>query len=252
MPDGAPVIFSAHGVPKSVPAEAARRKLLYLDATCPLVSKVHREAERHYRRGPSDPADRPCPSSRGDRHHGPAAAPARSCWSRRWPRPRRSRSTIRASLAYITQTTLSADDTAAIVAALRRRFPHIEGPQQGRYLLRHHQPPEGGEGDRPALRCPARAGRAQFLQFHAAGGSGARRRAAPMPSWCAARRRSTGAGSRASPSLGITAGASAPEILVEEVLAACRGALCRRPWRRSSSPARTSSSSCPGRSRPPA
>ena len=51
VPDGAPVIFSAHGVPKSVPAEAARRKLLYLDATCPLVSKVHREAERHFAAG---------------------------------------------------------------------------------------------------------------------------------------------------------------------------------------------------------
>ena len=51
VPDGAPVIFSAHGVPKSVPAEASRRQLLYLDATCPLVSKVHREAERHFAAG---------------------------------------------------------------------------------------------------------------------------------------------------------------------------------------------------------
>src|ERR1700754_75754 len=50
-PEGAHVIFSAHGVPKSVPAEAERRKLFYLDATCPLVSKVHVEAERHYRTG---------------------------------------------------------------------------------------------------------------------------------------------------------------------------------------------------------
>src|SRR5215831_2587273 len=51
VPDGAPVIFSAHGVPKSVPAEAARRKLLHIDATCPLVTKVHREAERHHGAG---------------------------------------------------------------------------------------------------------------------------------------------------------------------------------------------------------
>ena len=51
VPDGAPVVFSAHGVPKSVPAEATRRQLLYLDATCPLVSKVHREAERHFAAG---------------------------------------------------------------------------------------------------------------------------------------------------------------------------------------------------------
>src|SRR5947209_13651978 len=51
VPDGVPVIFSAHGVPKSVPAEAEERGLLYLDATCPLVSKVHREAERHFSKG---------------------------------------------------------------------------------------------------------------------------------------------------------------------------------------------------------
>ena len=51
VPDDAPVVFSAHGVPKSVPAEASRRKLFYLDATCPLVSKVHREAEQHFARG---------------------------------------------------------------------------------------------------------------------------------------------------------------------------------------------------------
>ncbi|HLU92069.1 MAG TPA: 4-hydroxy-3-methylbut-2-enyl diphosphate reductase, partial [Pedomonas sp.] len=51
VPEGAPVIFSAHGVPKSVPAEAERRQMLYVDATCPLVSKVHREAERHAAQG---------------------------------------------------------------------------------------------------------------------------------------------------------------------------------------------------------
>ena len=51
VPDDAPVVFTAHGVPKSVPAEASRRKLFYLDATCPLVSKVHREAEQHFARG---------------------------------------------------------------------------------------------------------------------------------------------------------------------------------------------------------
>ena len=74
VPEGRPVVFSAHGVPKAVPAEARRRRLLSLDATCPLVSKVHREAERHSGR-PPHPPDRPRRPSRGDRHHGPGAAP---------------------------------------------------------------------------------------------------------------------------------------------------------------------------------
>ncbi len=63
VPADAPVVFSAHGVPKSVPAEAQRRNLTYLDATCPLVSKVHREAERHFAeaaRTPPSSYDRPC------------------------------------------------------------------------------------------------------------------------------------------------------------------------------------------------
>ena len=77
IPDtDAPVIFSAHGVPKSVPAAASRRNLFCLDATCPLVSKVHLEAERHHAQGRDVAADRPCRPSRGARHHGPAAARA--------------------------------------------------------------------------------------------------------------------------------------------------------------------------------
>ena len=80
VPEDAPVVFSAHGVPKSVPAEAQRRNLIYLDATCPLVSKVHREAERHFAGGgPArpHPDDRPCRPPRGGGHDGPAAARAR-------------------------------------------------------------------------------------------------------------------------------------------------------------------------------
>ena len=81
-PDGACVIFSAHGVPKSVPAEAKRRKLFYLNATCPLVSKVHVEAERHHARRTPHRADRPCRPSGSRRHAGPVARTARSRWSR--------------------------------------------------------------------------------------------------------------------------------------------------------------------------
>ena len=72
VPAGVPVIFSAHGVPKSVPAEAETRSLFYLDATCPLVSKVHREAERHAPDRPPDHPDRSRRTPGGDRHHGPA------------------------------------------------------------------------------------------------------------------------------------------------------------------------------------
>ena len=94
VPDGVPVIFSAHGVPKEVPAEADRRELFYVDATCPLVSKVHREAERHYKNG------------RKMILIGHAGHPevvgtmascrqARSSWSKTPARPRRSISTPR-------------------------------------------------------------------------------------------------------------------------------------------------------------
>lgn len=128
VPDGAPVVFSAHGVPKSVPAEARRRKLVYFDATCPLVSKVHREAERHY-------ADR-ChilmighsghPEVEGTLGQLPPgaitlvqnAAEARQVVPPGGP------------LAYITQTTLSVDDTFEIIAILQSRFPGLQEPRK--------------------------------------------------------------------------------------------------------------------------
>ena len=75
IPDtAAPVIFSAHGVPKTVPEEAHQRNFLYLDATCPLVSKVHSEAARHHGERPRHHPDRPFRPSRGCRHAGPASA----------------------------------------------------------------------------------------------------------------------------------------------------------------------------------
>ena len=72
-PDDRPVIFSAHGVPKAVPAEAARRKMVFVDATCPLVSKVHIEAAAPLRKRPADDHDRPRRPPRNRRHHGPIA-----------------------------------------------------------------------------------------------------------------------------------------------------------------------------------
>ena len=128
-PTSAPVIFSAHGVPKSVPEEASGRKLFAIDATCPLVTKVHREAEIHHKRG------------RDIVLIGHAGHPEVIGTLGQLPRgaillvetlvdvgrlsPRNPE-----SLAYVTQTTLSVDDTAEIVAALKRRFPRIAGPHK--------------------------------------------------------------------------------------------------------------------------
>jgi 4-hydroxy-3-methylbut-2-enyl diphosphate reductase len=125
----APVIFSAHGVPKSVPEQAAARRLFAIDATCPLVTKVHREAEIHHKRG---------------RHIvliGHAGHPEVIGTTGQLPAGAislvetiddiaRLKVPAGSDLAYVTQTTLSVDDTAAMVAALRDRFPGIVGPHR--------------------------------------------------------------------------------------------------------------------------
>jgi 4-hydroxy-3-methylbut-2-enyl diphosphate reductase len=128
-PDGARVIFSAHGVPKSVPAEAERRKLYYFDATCPLVSKVHVEAERHFRAGHEivliGHAGHPeVEGTMGQLPEG-AISLVETVDDVENFRPRDP-----SRLAYITQTTLSVDDTAEMVAVLRQRFPDIAGPHK--------------------------------------------------------------------------------------------------------------------------
>ncbi|HZV09597.1 MAG TPA: 4-hydroxy-3-methylbut-2-enyl diphosphate reductase, partial [Novosphingobium sp.] len=128
VPDGAPVIFSAHGVPKSIPAKANERGLDWLDATCPLVSKVHRQAERHIEAGRHIffIGHKGHPEVIGTLGQVPegqmtlvetledvAALPFED----------------NGKLAFLTQTTLSVDDTAEIVAALRARYPQIAGPR---------------------------------------------------------------------------------------------------------------------------
>jgi 4-hydroxy-3-methylbut-2-enyl diphosphate reductase len=128
VPDGVPVVFSAHGVPKAVPAEAQRRGLDYLDATCPLVSKVHRQAERQIEAGRHIVFV-------GHKGHPEAVGT--------YGQVPEGRMTVietvadvaaldfpaDARLAFLTQTTLSVDDTAEIVAALRARYPQIVGPK---------------------------------------------------------------------------------------------------------------------------
>jgi 4-hydroxy-3-methylbut-2-en-1-yl diphosphate reductase len=125
----APVIFSAHGVPQSVPAAAQARKMFYLDATCPLVSKVHVEARTHFDEGLEivliGHAGHPeVIGTLGQLPPGVATLVETADDARRFqPRdPER--------LAYITQTTLSVDDTAAIVAILKARFPAIVCPRK--------------------------------------------------------------------------------------------------------------------------
>lgn len=131
LPNGnaPPVIFSAHGVPKKIPAEAQRRNMIYVDATCPLVSKVHNEAEAHHRAG---------------RHLiliGHAGHPEVVGTLGQLPEGTISLIETKddvaaltvadpSNLAYITQTTLSVDDTKEIVAALKARFPDITAPRK--------------------------------------------------------------------------------------------------------------------------
>lgn len=133
VPPDAHVVFSAHGVPKSVPAEAERRNLIYLDATCPLVSKVHREAERHFAGGGEDQrhilmiGHAGHPEVVGTMGQLPVGAvtlinDAREAEEVQPADPEK--------LAFITQTTLSVDDTSEIVDILRARFPKIEGPRR--------------------------------------------------------------------------------------------------------------------------
>jgi len=128
VPDDAPVVFSAHGVPKAVPAEAKRRKLVYVDATCPLVSKVHRQAERQIEKGRHiifigheghpevigtmgqvEPGQMSLVETIEDVDKLPFDADE--------------------ELAYLTQTTLSVDDTREVIDALEWRYPNISGPR---------------------------------------------------------------------------------------------------------------------------
>ncbi|MEX2641887.1 MAG: 4-hydroxy-3-methylbut-2-enyl diphosphate reductase [Acetobacterales bacterium] len=220
IPDGVPVIFSAHGVAKSVPREAKSRKLFYLDATCPLVSKVHREAERHHAEGSQivligHSGHPEVVGTMGQLPQGSirlieTAADAESLAV---DDPDR--------LAFVTQTTLSVDDTAEIVAVLRRRFPNIRGPRKEDicYATTNRQEAvkaiaarcdamfvigaPNSSNSRRLVEVAGRAGcaRAQLVQR------------APDIDWATI----DGIGC-----LGITAGASAPERLVEEVVAAAR------------------------------
>ncbi len=220
VPEDVPVIFSAHGVAKEVPAEAERRNLFYLDATCPLVSKVHREAERHTRVGHQIVliGHAGHPEVIGTMGQVPEGS---ILLIEDVAEAERLQVDDPDNLAYITQTTLSVDDTSEIIAVLRRRFPAIHGPKKEDicYATTNRQEavkeiardcdvllvvgaPNSSNSQR-LVEVARREGcrQAQLVQ-----------RAADID-WT-----SLGDFQR----LGITAGASAPEVLVEEVVTACR------------------------------
>ena len=125
----APVIFSAHGVPKSIPEESKRRNFFHFDATCPLVTKVHREAEIHFKRGREILLI-------GHSHHPEVVGtvgqlPAGAVTLIETDEDARTFTPKNPdNLAFVTQTTLSIDDTAHIVAILKERFPNINGPHK--------------------------------------------------------------------------------------------------------------------------
>ena len=219
IPDtGAPVIFSAHGVARSVPAEAARRGLFALDATCPLVTKVHREAEIHHRRGREivligHPGHPEVIGTLGQLPPG-AVTLIESVADAKIFVPRAAD-----NLAYVTQTTLSVQDTADIVAVLKRRFPAIAGPNKDDicYATTNRQ---------EAVKCVAPHVDAMIVVGSPKSSNSQRLTEVAKRAGCAramlVQRASDidwndfGAITR----LGITAGASAPEILVEEIIGA--------------------------------
>lgn len=219
-PDDRPVIFSAHGVPKSVPAEAARRQMLYVDATCPLVSKVHIEAERHHENGLQIVmiGHAGHPETVGTMGQLP---PGEVLLVETPEDVAQIEVRDPARLAYVTQTTLSVDDTAEVVAALQARFPAITGPHKEDicYATTNRQ---------AAVKAMAR--RAEAMLVVGAPNSSNSRRLVEVGAraGCAYAQlvqRAADIDWRALQgiaSIGITAGASAPEVLVNEVIDAFR------------------------------
>lgn len=219
-PAGARVIFSAHGVPKSVPAEARERELFYLDATCPLVSKVHVEAERHFKAGREivliGHAGHPeVEGTMGQLPQGAMSLIQTVADAESFEAVDPSR------LAYITQTTLSVDDTADIVAALRKRFPAIAGPHREDicYATTNRQDAMKAIAPRSdvvlVIGAPNSSNSMRLVEVAKRAGAkdAALIQRASDIDWTMFAGATTA---------GLSAGASAPEVLVDEVIAAFR------------------------------
>ena len=217
VPDtDAPVIFSAHGVPRAVPEAAARRGLFAVDATCPLVTKVHREAELHHRRGRHivliGHAGHPeVVGTMGQLPRGAVTlAETPEDIARLDPPPG-------AGLAFVTQTTLSVDDTRQMVEALQARFPGVVGPHKEDicYATTNRQ---------AAVRRVAPAVDAMIVVGSPNSSNSQRLREAAEREGCPLVRLVLRAADidwtlfGTVRRLGVTAGASAPEVLVEEII----------------------------------
>ena len=219
-PTDRPVIFSAHGVPKSVPAEAASRQMIYVDATCPLVSKVHVEAERHSNEGREivliGHAGHPeVIGTMGQLPNGAITLIETVDDAERFvPKDPDN-------LAFVTQTTLSVDDTADIVAVLQARFPAMSAPHKEDicYATTNRQDAVKvlAPGAGLVLVIGARSSSNSVRLVEVALRAGAARAeliaSAENIDWSWFDGVST---------LGLTAGASAPEDLVQDVIDACR------------------------------
>lgn len=213
-----PVVFSAHGVPKSVPADAQARNMFYLDATCPLVSKVHKEAEIHHRRDREivliGHAGHPeVIGTMGQLPEGSVQLVETVEDARRF-QPAGGR-----ALAWITQTTLSVDDTAEIVAVLTERFPDIVAPHKDDICYATTNRQEAVKAVAPQVDA--------LIVVGAPNSSNSQRlrevaERAGCPKSVLVQRATDIPWDELPPlaRLGITAGASAPEVLVEEIIEA--------------------------------
>jgi 4-hydroxy-3-methylbut-2-enyl diphosphate reductase len=220
VPPDMPVVFSAHGVPKSVPQEAERRNLFYVDATCPLVTKVHVEAERHFSENRQliliGHAGHPeVVGTMGQLPEGAILLVENT--------QQAEKVEVRdpTNLAYVTQTTLSVDDCHDIVAVLTRRFPRIKVPRKEDicYATTNRQ---------AAVKEVARSCDALIVLGAPNSSNSNRLREVALAAGCAKAILIQRAAEldlgwlEGVDRLGVTAGASAPELLVQQLIEACR------------------------------
>jgi 4-hydroxy-3-methylbut-2-enyl diphosphate reductase len=220
-PDDRPVVFSAHGVPKRVPAEAKRRDMLFVDATCPLVSKVHVEAQRHHKNGKEivligHDGHPEVIGTMGQLPDG-AVTLIETVEDAESFEPADA-----ANIAFVTQTTLSVDDTADIVAKLQERFPAIAAPHKEDicYATTNRQAAVkaiGGGADLVlVVGAPNSSNSVRLVEVAERAGAMAAYLVQTAEfvdwSWFDGAKR-----------VGISAGASAPEELVEDLIAAIAG-----------------------------
>jgi 4-hydroxy-3-methylbut-2-en-1-yl diphosphate reductase len=220
VPDGALVVFSAHGVPKAVPAEARRRRLLFADATCPLVSKVHRGVEQHHRAGRTvlligHGGHPEVIGTMGQLPEGSVLLVEDVAQAERIEVPDPD------NLAYATQTTLSVRETDAVVEALKRRFPTIAGPRREDICYATTNRQRAVEAIAPGadltliIGAPNSSNSVRLVEVAKAAGC-ARAALVQSPAqmdWSLLEGVAT---------VAISAGASAPEELVDQLIEACR------------------------------